>query len=122
MKYGGSCIRVHTCQLQPAKETQLTFETEKPSNEIQVLATNNVSSSSGNSNILEQSDSNEIAEIYDNSDFGIHNLPRKKNQDLNNVSVNQNINESGSYSQTEIPIKLPKSNDHIEYCNPDNDS
>ena len=32
VKYGGSYVRVHTCQLQPAKETQLTFETEKPSN------------------------------------------------------------------------------------------
>ena len=41
---------------------------------------------------------------------------------MNNVNVNQNINELGSYSQTEIPIKLPKSNDHIEYCNPDNDT
>ena len=52
----------------------------------------------------------------------MHNLPRERNKDLNNVNVNQNINESGSYSQTEIPIKLPKSNDQIEYHNPDNDA
>ena len=71
---------------------------------------------------MEQSDNNEIVEIYDDSDFGIHNLPREGNQNMNNVNVNQNINESGCYSQTEIPIKLPKSNDHIEYCNPDNDT
>ena len=49
-------------------------------------------------------------------------MQREGNQDKNNVNVNQNINESGCYSQTEIPIKLPKSNDHIEYCNPDNDT
>ena len=61
-------------------------------------------------------------EIYDDSDFGIHNLPREGNQDMNNVNFNQTINESSSYSQTEIPIKLPKSNDHIKYCNPDNDT
>ena len=60
--------------------------------------------------------------IYDDSDFGIHNLPREGNQDMNNVNFNQTINESSSYSQTEIPIKLPKSNDHIKYCNPDNDT
>ena len=41
---------------------------------------------------------------------------------MNNVNFNQTINESSSYSQTEIPIKLPKSNDHIKYCNPDNDT
>ena len=60
--------------------------------------------------------------IYDDSDFGIHNLSREGNQDMNNVNLNQTINESSSYSQTEIPIKLPKSNDHIKYCNPDNDT
>ena len=60
--------------------------------------------------------------IYDDSDFGIHNLPREGNQDMNNVNFNQTINESSSYSQTEIPIKLPKSNDHIKYCNPDHDT
>ena len=100
----------------------IAYETEKPSNEIQVPAGNNVSSSSGNSNILEQSDNNGIVETYDDSDFGIHNLPREGNQNMNNVNVNQNINESGCYSQTEITIKLPKSNDHIEYCNRYNDT
>ena len=64
----------------------------------------------------------ELLKIIDDSDFGMHNLPRGENQDMNNAKVNQNINESGSYSWTEIPIKLPKSNDHIEYCNPDNDT
>ena len=59
-------------------------------------AWNHFSSSSGNSNILEQSDNNEIVEIYDVSDFGIHCLAREGNQDMNNVSVNQDINESGS--------------------------
>ena len=86
-KYGGSYIRVHTCRLRPGKESQLTFETEKPSYEIQVPAANNVSSSNGNSNILEQSDNNEIVEIYDDSDFGMHNLPREGNQHMNNVNV-----------------------------------
>ena len=64
----------------------------------------------------------ELLKIIDDSDFGMQNLPREENQDMNNAKVNQNKNESGSYSQTEIPIKLPKSNDHIEYCNPDNDT
>ena len=64
----------------------------------------------------------ELLKIIDDSDFGMHNLPREENQDMNNAKVNQNKNESGSYSQREIPIKLPKSNDHIEYCNPDNDT
>ena len=64
----------------------------------------------------------ELLKIIDDSDFGMHNLPREENQDMNNAKVNQTKNESGSYSQTEIPIKLPKSNDHIEYCNPDNDT
>ena len=64
----------------------------------------------------------ELLKIIDDSDFGMHTLPREENQDMNNAKVNQNKNESGSYSQTEIPIKLPKSNDHIEYCNPDNDT
>ena len=87
VKYGGSYIRVHARRLQPAKESQLTFETEEPSYEIQVPAANNVSSSSGNSNILEQSDNNEIVAIYDDSDFGMHNLPREGNQHMNNVNV-----------------------------------
>ena len=52
----------------------------------------------------------ELLKIIDDSDFGMHNLPREENQDMNNAKVNQNKNESGSYSQTEIPIKLPKSN------------
>ena len=122
MKYGGSYIRVHAGRLQPAKESQLTFETENPSNKIQALAANNFSSSTGNSDNLEESDNNDMVEIYDDSDFGIHNLPKEGNQDMNNINVNQNINESGSYIQTETPIKLLKSNDHIEYCNPDNDT
>ena len=113
---------VQACRLQPTKESQLTFETEKSSNETQVPAANNFSSSGGNSNISEQSNNNEIVEIYDDCDFGIQDLPGEWNQDINNVNVNQNINGSGSYSQTETPIKLPKSNDHIEYCNPDNDT
>ena len=56
VKYGVRYITVNACQLQPATELQLTFQTEKPSNEIQVPAANNVSSSSSHSNILEQSD------------------------------------------------------------------
>ena len=96
VKYGGSYVIVHACRLQPAKESHLTFETEKPSNEIQVPAANTFSSSSGNSNILEQSDNNEIVKIFGISDFSIHSLAREGNQDMNNVSVNQDINESGS--------------------------
>ena len=56
VKYGGSHIRVYACQL--------TFETEKPSNEIQVPEANNVISSSRNSYILEQPENNGIVENY----------------------------------------------------------
>ena len=66
---------VQACRLQPTKESQLTFETEKSSNETQVPAANNFSSSGGNSNISEQSNNNEIVEIYDDCDFGIQDLP-----------------------------------------------
>ena len=88
MKIWRNSLKLYT--IVPHVIQLIAYETEKPSNEIQVPAGNNVSSS-GNSNILEQSDNNGIVEIYDDSDFGIHNLPREGNQNMNNVNVNQNI-------------------------------